>query len=81
MRLGSTATWRQCARATVLRLGLRECANGDITVRATGFGLAIIERATTSAVLAAVDAATSLDPRECGAGERVLANALERFRG
>ena len=30
--------------------------------------------------LAAVDAATSLDPRERGAGEKVLASRLELFR-
>lgn len=65
--------------ATVRHLGLRESANGAITVRATGFDLAVVERlATTSSVLAAVDAATSLDPRERGVGERVLASAIER---
>lgn len=68
--------------ATVRRFGLREDANGAITIRATGFDLAVVERlATASAVATAVDAATSLDPRERGVGERALALALERFRG
>jgi hypothetical protein len=35
---------------------------------------------TLNRTLAAVDAATSLDPRERGVGEQVLARRLELFR-
>lgn len=65
----------------VRRYALREDAAGSFILRATGFDLDLVAHLTThSDVLAAVDAATSLDPRERGAGERALASALERFR-
>jgi excisionase family DNA binding protein len=67
----STAGW----------LGLVEDARGIITLRATTFDIKIVEdMATQSTVLAALDAATSLDPRERGVGERVLLDALNRYR-
>lgn len=64
----------------VRRYHLRADPTGGITLRVTGFDMAIVERlATSDRVLAAVDAATSLDPRERGRGEQVLAEALARF--
>ncbi|MCW2545874.1 MAG: hypothetical protein JWN96_334 [Mycobacterium sp.] len=66
--------------STVERLGLIEDSGGNITLRATGFDLDIVRGlASKGAVLAALDAATSLDPRERGVGERALAEALARY--
>jgi len=67
--------------ATVLSLGLREDAGGNIVVRATTFDFSVVERlAVTSTVLAALDAAASLDPRMRGVGERALAEILDAYR-
>ena len=55
---------------------------GSITLRVTD-SVAVDffkEQPSFIRTLAAVDAATSLDPRERGAGERVLAGRLDRFR-
>ncbi|MBT9256269.1 helix-turn-helix domain-containing protein [Phycicoccus sp. MAQZ13P-2] len=55
--------------------------SGNVALRATGFDLGVVrELAGHGVVLAALDAATSRDPREQGVGERTLAEALERFR-
>lgn len=67
--------------STVTFLGLREDPQGAITVRATNFTFDIVARLAEETVLAALDAATSLDPRERGVGERALAAALESYRG
>lgn len=67
--------------STVRRLGLREDLGGNITVRATNFSMdVVLDLASRSVVLAALDAATSLDPRERGVGERALGEALDRYR-
>lgn len=68
--------------STVQFLGLIEDPSGRITLRATGFDINIVRDLTQSktAVLAALDAATSLDPRERGVGARVLADALADYR-
>lgn len=67
---------------TVRRLGLVDDPNGKITLRATSFDIRIVRdlARSTTAVLAAIDAVTSLDPRERGVGERVLSEALARYR-
>lgn len=66
---------------TVRRLGLREDSGGNITVRATNIDMDdVVDLASQSIVLAALDAATSLDPRERGVGKRALAEALDRYR-
>lgn len=65
---------------TVRFLGLRKDADGNIVVRATGFDFAIVtDLASRSAVLAALDASASLDPRVRGVGERALAEILDRY--
>ena len=64
----------------VRRNALREDSAGGFVLRATGFDIDIVRRLATGSLLAALDAATSLDPRERGVGERTLAAALERFQ-
>lgn len=65
----------------VRRYRLSEDTTGSITLRHTNVDLDFIEHlATFDKTLAAVDAATSLDPRERGVGERVLIRRLELFR-
>jgi len=66
--------------STVSFLGLREDPTGAITVRATNFNFDIVVELADEIVLAALDAATSLDPRERGVGERALAAVLENHR-
>lgn len=66
----------------VRRYALREDAAGHYTVRVTGFDRDVVGRLLRSSrVLAALDAATAVDPRAQGVGVRVLEEALERFRG
>lgn len=65
--------------STASFLGLREDPKGSITVRATNFNFDIVVELAGWTVLAALDAATSLDPRERGLGERALATALESY--
>jgi len=68
--------------STILFLGLIEDPSGPITLRVTGFDINIVRDLAESrtAVLAALDAATSLDPRERGVGGRVLAATLAEYR-
>lgn len=66
--------------STVSFLGLREDPKGAITVRATNFNFNIVVELADEIVLAALDAVTSLDPRERGVGERALAAVLESQR-
>lgn len=68
--------------STVRWLGLREDTTGEITLRVTGFDINVIRDLATAQtpVLAALDAATSLDPRERGVGERTLSSILDRYR-
>lgn len=55
--------------------------SGNVALRATGFDLDVVrDLAGSGGLLAALDAATSRDPRERGLGERAIAEALERFR-
>jgi hypothetical protein len=61
--------------------GLQADPSGNVTLRATRFDLGVVrDLAAHGVVLAALDAATSRDPRERGVGERALADALDRFR-
>jgi hypothetical protein len=65
----------------VRRYRLREDTTGSITLRHTDMDIDFIKYLVTlNRTLAAVDAATSLDPRERGVGEQVLARRLELFR-
>lgn len=65
----------------VARHRLRDDPQGVVTLRSTSTDVTFLARLiTVSRTLAAVDAATSLDPRERGVGEGVLARRLELFR-
>ncbi|MEU1427468.1 hypothetical protein ABZ412_10375 [Nocardia sp. NPDC005746] len=62
-------------------LGLRAESSGDITLRVTEFDFDQVGKlVSTSAVVAALDAATALDPRIRGVGQRALAGTLEAYR-
>lgn len=65
----------------VRRHRLGQETTGSITLRHTEMNIDFIKHlATRNRTLAAVDAATSLDPRERGLGEQVLVRRLELFR-
>jgi hypothetical protein len=65
----------------VRRNRLSQDTTGTITMRITGMDIDFVKYlAAFNRTLAAVDAATSLDPRERGVGERVLVGRLELFR-
>ncbi|HXH81058.1 hypothetical protein [Nocardioides sp.] len=64
----------------VRRFRLVEDTTGPITLRDTGMDIEFVKYlAAFNRTLAAVDAATSLDPRERGVGEQTLASRLELF--
>ena len=63
------------------RYRLGEDTTGTITLRYTYMDIDFVKYlAAFNRTLAAVDAATSLDPRERGVGEQVLVGRLELFR-
>ena len=65
----------------VRRYRLSEDTTGSITLRYTNMDIEFIQYlAAFNRTLAAVDAATSLDPRERGVGEKALVGRLELFR-
>lgn len=65
----------------VRRYRLVEDPTGPITLRYTGMDIKFVKYlARFNRTLAAVDAATSLDPRERGVGEQTLTSRLELFR-
>jgi hypothetical protein len=64
----------------VRSLGLRADASGAVTLRATGFDFDRVRDLTNTSVVAALDVATSTDPRLRGVGHRVLAELLEQHR-
>lgn len=65
----------------VRRCRLNADTTGSITLRYTHMDIDFVKHlAALSRTLAAVDAATSLDPRERGVGEHVLVHRLELFR-
>jgi len=67
--------------STVQFLGLQEDPGGIVTVRATGFDIGVVaDLAADGVVLAALDAATSVDPRARDVGERALVDVLDRYR-
>lgn len=60
---------------------LREDTTGPLTLRSTYMDIDFVKYlASLNRTLAAVDAATSLDPRERGVGAQVLDRRLELFR-
>lgn len=61
--------------------GLAADPRGNVILRATRFDLKAVHDITLhDDVLAALDAATSTDPRARGVGERALTAALDRYR-
>ncbi|WP_345520687.1 hypothetical protein [Nocardioides conyzicola] len=65
----------------VRRCRLVEDTTGSITLRHTSMDIDFVAYlATLNRTLSAVDAATSLDPRERGVGEQTLIGRLELFR-
>ena len=66
---------------TVVRsLGLRAAAGGIVVLRTTGFDFDRVRDLVTTPIVAALDAATSTDPRLRGVGRRVLDELLEAYR-
>ncbi len=68
-------------RDTVVRnLGLRADAGGAVVLRTTGFDFDRVRELVSTTTVAALDAATSTDPRLRGAGRRALGKLLETHR-
>lgn len=66
---------------TVVRtLGLRTAASGTVVLRTTGFEIDTVRGLVTTSTVAALDAATSTDPRLRGVGRRTLGELLEAYR-
>ena len=67
-------------QARAKHLGLRADASGPVTLRVTGFDFDHVRALVDTSVVAALDAATSIDPRVRGVGRRTLADLLESYR-
>ncbi|MFJ9367642.1 helix-turn-helix domain-containing protein [Nocardia sp. NPDC101769] len=66
---------------TIQTLGLRDDPSGNVTLRVTDFDFDQVGKVVaTSVVVAALDAATALDPRIRGVGQRALTETLEAYR-
>lgn len=65
---------------TVRALGLRAEPRGTVILRTTGFDFDRVRDLVTTATAAALDAATSTDPRVRGVGLRALGKVLEVYR-
>ena len=61
-------------------LSLRADPTGTVTLRVTGFDFERVRALVDTSVVAALDAATSTDPRLRGVGRRALAESLEAYR-
>lgn len=67
--------------AAVRSLALEKVATGNVTLRVTGFDFEQVQAlVNASTVVAALDAATSVDPRVRGVGEHALAKILKTYR-
>lgn len=64
----------------VRTLGLRAEAGGTVVLRTTGFDFDLVRDLVTTTTVAALDAATSADPRLRGVGSRALGKLLEVYR-
>lgn len=64
----------------VRTLGLRAATSGAVVVRTTGFDFARVRDLVATSTVAALDAATSTDPRLRGVGRRALDELLEAYR-
>lgn len=61
-------------------LGLRADPHGPVVLRTTEFDFDRVRRLVATTTVAALDAATSTDPRLRGVGRRVLGELLEAYR-
>lgn len=61
-------------------LGLRTAAGGSVVLRTTGFDFDRVRVLVAAPTVAALDAATSTDPRLREGGRRVLGELLEAYR-
>lgn len=61
-------------------LGLRPSAGGHVVLRATAFEAEVVADLVRTPVVAALDAATSTDPRVRGVGHRALTDVLRSYR-
>jgi hypothetical protein len=61
-------------------LGLRASADGPVTLRVTGFDFNRVRELLDTPVVAALDSATSTDPRLGGVGNRALDELLRAYR-
>lgn len=59
---------------------IKDLARGQVTLRATSMDVAVVRDVARRGVLAALDLATSLDPREHRAGITALQVYLDRYR-
>lgn len=66
--------------AVVRTLGLRADASGTVVLRTTSFDFHRIRDLVATTAAAALDAATSTDPRLRGIGHRTLGDLLEAYR-
>ena len=64
----------------VRTLGLRADASGTVVLRTTGFDFDRVRDLVATTTVAALDAATSTDPRLRGVGRRALSELLEAYR-
>lgn len=64
----------------VRTLGLRADAGGSVVLRTTEFDFDRVRALAATSTVAALDAATSTDPRLRGIGRRVLGELLEAYR-
>lgn len=67
-------------RDLVGTLGLRASARGNVVLRTTGFSFGRVRALVTTPAAAALDAATSIDPRLSGVGHQALGDLLAAFR-
>lgn len=65
--------------SAVRSLGLRPGAGGAVVLRVTGFDFDRVRELTNTQVVAALDAATSTDPRLRGVGRRALDDLLDAY--
>jgi len=65
---------------TVRSLGLQADGGGNVLLRVTAFDFDRVAELAGTRVVAALDAATSLDPRMRGVGQRSLTELLEAYR-
>jgi len=61
-------------------LGIRANTGGSVTLRLTNFDFDRVRELIDTSVVAALDAATSTDPRLRGVGHRALGELLEAYR-